>query len=190
MATKVITTLLNLILALLAQLQTLSSNKRLYLGTMCVPSYANISMDHFEKKYMYPFFQGTSLIYLRCNDDIFFIWTGIQEQLKNCLNDLTQKHNSIKLEYKISQTSITFLDKEVFIQNNKLFTKIYRKSTDCQNFYFIQPSAQNQTICTTLNDFNQYCEELKQRFINKGYKPEIVDKNTKTVKKWTKKIFF
>ena len=137
MATKVITTLLNLILALLAQLQTLSSNKRLYLGTMCVPSYANISMDHFEKKYMYPFFQGTSLIYLRCNDDIFFIWTGIQEQLKNCLNDLTQKHNSIKLEYKISQTSITFLDKEVFIQNNKLFTKIYRKSTDCQNFYFI-----------------------------------------------------
>ena len=148
MATKVITTLLALILTLnnfVLNWKHYLQIKGFTMGTICVPSYANISTDHFEKEYMYPFFQGTQLIYLRCNDDIFFIWTGIQEQLKNCLNDLTQKHNSIKLEYKISQTSITFLDKEVFIQNNKLFTKIYWKCTDCQNFYFIQPSTQNQT---------------------------------------------
>ena len=36
---------------------------------------------------------------------------------------------------------------------------------------------------TTPNDFNQYCEELKQRFVNKGYKPEIIDKNIKTIEK-------
>ena len=98
-------------------------------GMICAPSYANIFMDHFEKKYIYPLLQGLSLIYLRFIDDIFFIWTGTKEQLTNCLNNLNKKLNSIKFECKISQTSITFLDTEVSIQNNKLVTKIYRKST-------------------------------------------------------------
>ena len=87
---------------------------------ICTPSYAN--MDHFENKYVYPFFQGFSLIYLLFIDVVFFIWTGTKEQLTNCLNNLSKKHNSIKFEYKISQTSITFLDTEVSIQNNKLAT--------------------------------------------------------------------
>ena len=40
---------------------------------MCAPPYVNIFMDHFEKKYIYPFLQGILLIYLRFIDDIFFI---------------------------------------------------------------------------------------------------------------------
>ena len=40
---------------------------------ICAPPYVNIFMDHFEKKYIYPFLQGISLIYLRFIDDIFFI---------------------------------------------------------------------------------------------------------------------
>ena len=43
----------------------------------------------------------------------------------------------MKFEYKLSQTSITFFDTEVSIQNNSLTTKIYRKSTDRQNFIHI-----------------------------------------------------
>ena len=111
------------------------------IDTKCAPSYANISKDHFEKKFIYPFLRGTSLIYLRFNNDIFFIWTGTQEQLTNCFNDLNEKHNSIKFEYKILQTSITFLDKYVFIRNNKHVTKIYRKNTDCLNFIQKQSTA-------------------------------------------------
>ena len=34
----------------------------------------------------------------------------------------------------MSQTSIKFLDTKVSFQNNKLVTKIYRESTDGQNF--------------------------------------------------------
>ena len=36
------------------------------------------------------------------------------------LNELNTKHESIKLEYQISKTSITFLDTEVYIKNNYL----------------------------------------------------------------------
>ena len=44
------------------------------------------------------------------------------------LNEINTKHKSIKFEYQISETSITFLDSEIYISNNKLYTKIYRKN--------------------------------------------------------------
>ena len=57
------------------------------------------------------------------------------ENLMKFLNELNTKHESIKFEYQISKTSITFLDTEVYIENNKLYTKIYKiKKTDCQTF--------------------------------------------------------
>ena len=37
------------------------------------------------------------------------------------------KHESNIFEYQISETSITFLDTEVYMKNNKLYTKICRK---------------------------------------------------------------
>ena len=49
------------------------------MGINCAPSCANIFMDHFERRYISPFLQGLSLIYLRFVDDIFFIWTGSKE---------------------------------------------------------------------------------------------------------------
>ena len=63
----------------------------------------------------------------------FFIWTGSKEQLIRNLGELNTKHDSIKFKYKISKTSISFLDTEVYIKNNKFFTKIYRKQTDRQS---------------------------------------------------------
>ena len=44
------------------------------------------------------------------------------------LNELNTKHESIKPEYQISETSITFLDTEVYIKNNYLYTKTYTKN--------------------------------------------------------------
>ena len=92
-ATKVIPTFLPLILTL----NDFVSNCKHYLqikgcamGTICAQSYANIFMDHFEKKYIYPFLEGLSIIYLRFIDGIFFIWTGNKEQLAN-LNTKYQK---------------------------------------------------------------------------------------------------
>ena len=69
------------------------------MGMICAPSYANIFMDHFEKKYIDPFLEGLSIIYLRFIDDIFFIWTGNKEQLAN-LNTKYQKLASHFLKQK------------------------------------------------------------------------------------------
>ena len=168
--------------------------------TICPSSYVNIFMDHFEKKSS---LRGLSLIYLRFIDDMFLIWTGTKEQLTNCLNNVNKKRNSIKFEYKISQTSITFLDTEVSIRNKKLVTKTYRKSTHRQNFLHLNSEhpkslkasiSYSQTfrikrICTTPNDFNRYCEEIKQMLVSQGHKPKLINKQVKAAGKWTGKNF-
>ena len=93
-ATKVVGTFSALILTLnnfVFNCKHYLQTKGCAMRTICAPSYANIFMDHFEKKYIYPFLQGLSLIYLRFIDDIFLIWTGTKEQLTNCLNNLNKK---------------------------------------------------------------------------------------------------
>ena len=108
-STKVITTFL----ALKVTLKNFIFNCRNYLqikgcamGTICAPSYANIFMDHFERKLIYLFFKIFSLIYLRFIDDIFFISTGNKTDLEKFSNELNTKHRSIKLEYEISKERI------------------------------------------------------------------------------------
>ena len=129
-ATKVI----RAFLALMLTLNNFMFNSTNYLqtrgcamGTICAPSYANIFMDHFEKKTYIPIYHriliNLSQIYWRH----IFIWTGSKKDLMKFLNELHTKHESIKFEYQISKTSIIFLDTEVCIKNNKLYTKIYRK---------------------------------------------------------------
>ena len=75
-------------------------------------------MDHFKKKLVYPFIKGLSLVYLRFID-IFFIWTGNKKYLMKFVNEFSTKHDSNNFEYQILKTSITFLDTEVYIKNDK-----------------------------------------------------------------------
>ena len=199
-ATKVITVFLLLILTLnnfILNCENFIQIKGCAMGTICAPSYGNIFMDHFERKYISPFLQGLSLIYLRFIDDLFFIWTGSKEQFFRTLDELNTKHDPIKFEYKISKTSISFLDTEVYIKNNKIYTKIYRKQTDRQSFLYIDSehpkSLKNsipynqalriERICTPLKDFEYLCKELKQRFLEQRCNSELLGKQIKTVEK-------
>ena len=77
-----------------------------------------------------------SLIYLRFTDNLSFIWTGIETSRK-LLNELNTKDTSIKFEYEISKEKISFLDNEIYIKNQKLHTKIFKKKTDHQTFFNI-----------------------------------------------------
>ena len=154
-------------------------------------------MDHFGRKYIYLFLDSFSLSYVRFIDNIFFIWTGSKDQLITFLNDLDAKLNSIKLEYKILQSSIPFLDVEVYIKSNKLDTNIYRKKTGRQNILHINsehpiwlksriPYSQVLRLtctCSTIENFKLYCSELKEKFIEKGYKYDLLDKYISTVEK-------
>ena len=174
----------------------LVTDKSLCHGPICAPAYDNVFLD-LLKENIYPFLGGLLLSYLRFIDDIFFISTGSKDQLITFLNDLNTKHNSIKFEYKISQSNIFNLDTEVYVKINKLYTKIGRKETERQNFLHISsehPISLKNSIphsqvlrakhtCSTIENFKLYCSELKQKFIEKGHKSDLLDKHISTVQK-------
>ena len=108
-ATKVIITFLSLILTL----NNFVFNSTNYLqitecamGTICAPTYENIFMNQFEKQHVYPYIKNKSILYLRYIDHISMIWTRTKHELPTFLEKLNSKHNSIKLEYKISNISL------------------------------------------------------------------------------------
>ena len=136
--TKIITTFLALILTL----NNFIFNSKFYLqikgcamGTICAPSYANIFMSEFEEKHIYPLIKNKSVIYLRYIDDIFMVWIKSESELRHFMNEINQKHQSIKFDFKFSKESIEFLDTLVYIDSkNRLQTTLYKKPTDCQNY--------------------------------------------------------
>ena len=70
------------------------------MGTICPPVNAIIFMAEFEQKYIYPLIKDKSILFLRYIDDIFMVWIKPKKQLKDFMNELNQKHSSIKLDYK------------------------------------------------------------------------------------------
>ena len=84
------------------------------MGTVGAPSHANIFMDHFERKYIYPLIEGKSLTNFRYIDDIFLIWRGAKNELGQFFKDLN-KHLSIKCDYKASKNRIVFLFLYIFV---------------------------------------------------------------------------
>ena len=107
--TKVITTFLALILTLnnfIFNCKNYLQIKGCAMETICAPSYANIFMDHLERKFIYPFIKTFSLVYLRFIVHKFSIWTGNKTDLTNFVNELNAKRLSIKFEYEISKERI------------------------------------------------------------------------------------
>ena len=99
------------------------------------------------------------------------------------LNELNTNHESIKFEYQISQTRIRNLDTDVYIKNNNLCIKIYRKRTDRQTFLNIsfehpkslkasipyRQALRIKRICSITTDFEHHLHERKERLVNQGY---------------------
>ena len=76
-----------------------------------------------------------SIIFLHYIDDIFMVWTKSEKQIKDFMNELNQKHPSIKFNYKLECKQIEFLETLVYIdQQNKLQTTLFRKSSDRPTF--------------------------------------------------------
>ena len=136
-------------------------------------------MDHFERKFIYPFVKTFSLIYLWFIDHIIFIWKGSKRKLEHFLNELNTKHPSIKFEHEISKERISFLDAKIYIKNNKLQTKKFRKKTDRQTFLNIDSehpkllknsvpyskTLRMRRICSTKNDFDHHSRELNKTIL-------------------------
>ena len=79
------------------------------MGTICAPFYANIFMASFESKFIFPTKKEKVRKFLGFIDDLFMIWTDTEEELLKFINELNQKHKTIKFDFKYSKTKIVFL---------------------------------------------------------------------------------
>ena len=100
------------------------------IGTVCAPTYANMLMSEFEKKYIYPL--GKTNPQLSAFYGRYFYGTDqINFNLKSFMNEINKKHHSIKLDFKFSNEKIQFLDTLVYKDhNNHLQTTLYIKPFD------------------------------------------------------------
>ena len=58
--------------------------------------------------YIYPLIKNKSVIYLRYIDVIFMVGIKSESELRHFMNEINQKHQSIKFDFKFSKESMEF----------------------------------------------------------------------------------
>ena len=111
------------------------------------------------------------------------------------MNEINQKHQSIKFDFKFSKENIKFLDTLVYIDSNKrLQTTLYKKATDCRNY--LQKSAppfslkkgisygqplRIKRIGSSFEEYRKHSQDLIKRLVEKGYNESTVRKYIESV---------
>ena len=117
------------------------------------------------------------------------VWTESENELKPFINEINKKHHSIKLNFKFSQEKIEFLDTLVYKDHiNHLQTTLSKKSTDRKNYLHAKsahplslkksiPYSQAlriRHVCSTFGEYKKHSNDLVKRFMEKGYKENII----------------
>lgn len=103
---------------------------------------------------------------------------------------LNSNTNNIKLEFNWSKEQIHYLDVMIMKGTSQLMTKAYFKSTDCNSYIPVQSGHHPQWIrnipkgqfmrirqnCSQDTDYVLQTEQIKQRFVEKGYNEPFLDK--------------
>ena len=76
------------------------------MGTIRASSYSNLFMSEFEEKHTYPLIKNKSVIYLLYIEDIFMVWIKSERELGHFMNEINQKHQSIKFDFKFRKENI------------------------------------------------------------------------------------
>ena len=112
------------------------------------------------------------------------------------MNEINQKHQSVKFDFKFSKESIEFLDILVYIYSkNRLQTTLYKKPTDCQNYLHAKSAhpfsikkinsysqaLRIKRLCSTLGKYRKHSQNLIKRFVQKGYDESTVRKQIERV---------
>ena len=112
---------------------------------------------------------------------------------------INEIHPSIKLDFNFSNKEINFLGTVVYkTQSGKLETKTYRKESDRKAYLhrksehpkFLKRSIpfsqalRLRGICSTNNEFQDSCDKLRNKLVERGYKQQEINEaieRTKTL---------
>ena len=79
------------------------------------------------------------------------VWIKSESELRHLMNEINQKHQSIKFDFKFSKERIEFLDTLVYIDSkDRLQITLYKKPTDGQNYLHAKLA---HSFCVAVNYF-------------------------------------
>ena len=73
--------------------------------------------------------ERTPLVWFRYNDDVFFIWTQGKEHPEILLLELNNFNPDLRFSYESNEKEIPFLDLKMKLNEGKISTDLYIKST-------------------------------------------------------------
>ena len=124
------------------------------------------------------------------------------DQLMKFKQQINEVHPYIKFDFNFSNKEINFLDTVVYkSQLGKLETRLYRKESDQQDYFHgrsehpeslkrIIPFSQALRLrrsCSTNNEFQDSCDKLRNKLIERGYKQQEINEGIERTKTLDKK---
>ena len=115
---------------------------------------------------------------------------------------INEVHPIIKLDFNFSDKEINFLDTVAYkTQSGKLETKLYRKESDRQAYLHHKsehPESLKRSIpfsqvlrlrhiCSTNNEFQDSCDKLRNKLIERGYKQQEINEGIERTKTYGQK---
>ena len=122
------------------------------IGTRAAPTFANLFMGWWEEE-LQKRWTGTELcFYRRFIDDLFFIWTGDQQELHDFIQFANNIFPTIKVtaDFDYSTRSVNYLDMRVWIDDEgAIRTDLHRKENQ-KITYLLPSSAHPRHICSNI----------------------------------------
>ena len=113
--------------------KTLKQLRGTAIGTKFAPVYSILFMAELEEEILREV-ELKPYLWWHYIDNMFFIWEHGEEKLKEFIDVLNKKHPTIKFTAEWSKTQINFLDVTVSLENGKIKTDLYVKSTDTHQY--------------------------------------------------------
>lgn len=163
------------------------------MGKTYAPALADIYLEEFDQKAMHGF-KIKPMLFWRFLDDIFFVWLGSVDELKEYENYLNSILDGIKITLTYSDDKVNFLDTTVYkhyeIEHDTLLTRIYFKDTDTHQLLHTHSFHPKHTtrgvlksqllrfarISSCRADYDKTCEILFSALRKRNYSKSLLRK--------------
>ena len=158
------------------------------MGMRMAPAYTNLVMGDLEEKLLAQF-PLKPYLWWRYIDDIFMVWTHMEDKLEGFFNHLFYQHSTIKFTLEFSKSHISFLDVTVSLDNNnKISMDLFVKLTDTHQYLLhtsCHPSHIKKSIpfslalrirriCSTTEKFQERTNELLEFLCKRVHRRQYV----------------
>ena len=132
------------------------------------PNYANLFVGHVEEQIFNQFDGPKPETFGRHMDDCLGATSCTKEELERFIGFVNSFHPALKFTWEISETSVTFLEINISVQDNNLATSVHYESKDSHSYLLYSSSNSSHVkdsmpcsqflrlrrLCSDDSDFN------------------------------------